>query len=139
MTEVFDIAALRHWRDGVLLERETRPSNANQLYGFAAECAIKSALVGSPGFVDADDQLMNRYREHIDTLWDRVPLQSIQRRFPGLAAVLQLANPFKEWTTDHRYAADDAGTPAARVRHRDTARRLMGAVGLLGVRAGATR
>jgi hypothetical protein len=135
--EVFDIAALRHWRDGVLLERETRLSNSDQLYGFAAECAIKVALVGFPGFVDADDRLMNQYREHIEILWNRVPVQGIQRRFPGLAAVLQLANPFTEWTTNHRYADDDAATPAARIRHRETARRLMGAVGLLGVRAGA--
>jgi hypothetical protein len=137
--EAFDVAAVRHWRDGVLLEGESRLSNSNQLFGFAAECAIKAALVALPGFIDANHELMNRYREHIDVLWDRVHLQGIQKRFPALVAVLRADNPFHDWTTDHRYAHDEVGAPAARIRHRDTAKRLIGAVGLLGVRAGATQ
>ena len=44
MTEAYDVAATRHFRDGQLLESEDRLSNADQLFGFAAECAIKAAL-----------------------------------------------------------------------------------------------
>lgn len=125
MAEAFNTAALRHWRDGVLLEQEARISNSDQLYGFAAECAIKSALSHAPG------------RKHIDLLWDSIPVQSVQRRFPGLAAVLRLDNPFRDWTTDDRYAEDDAVSLTALAAHRDATRRLLGAVGLLGTRAGA--
>lgn len=138
MPEAFRVAAVRHFRDGTLLERETRVSNSDQAFGFAAECAIKSALVELPGLIAADNRLERRYREHIDVLWGRVLVQSVQRRYPGLATLLQATNPFVDWSTDLRYDEDDAVSAPVRDRHRVSAKRLLGAVGLLGLRPSST-
>jgi len=132
--EEFGTAAMRHFRDGQLLYADRRISNADQLYGFAAECAIKSALVGLPACAPGGI-LANRYREHVDQLWDLVPLQAMQRRYGTLLAVLKgFRAPFADWSTDQRYGPDDAVTEAAATAHQSVARRVLGSVGLLGVR-----
>lgn len=69
MSECFDVAAVRHFRDGGLLSEQGSVENADQLFGFAAECAIKSALVTLPG-CQQGGTLSEKYREHVDRLWD---------------------------------------------------------------------
>lgn len=134
MNEDFCGAAMRHFRDGDLLLDRGRIPNADQLFGFAAECAIKSALVALPGFV-ANGELAKRYREHISELWELVPLQGIQRRYGPLAVLLRaLRGRFDNWSTSQRYAGDDAVAEGAARDHLDAARRLLGSVGLLGLR-----
>jgi len=134
MDEDFCGAAMRHFCDGDLLLNRGRFPNADQLLGFAAECAIKSALVALPGFV-ANGELAKRYREHVSELWELVPLQDIQRRYGPLAVVLKaFRGRFDNWSTSQRYAGDDAVGDSAARDHRDAARRVLGSVGLLGVR-----
>lgn len=134
MPEDFAGAAVRHFRDGALLERNRRISNADQLFGFAAECAIKSALVGLPGCADAGT-LAEKYHTHIEKLWDLAQLQSIQKRFPQLVDVLRtLKGPFADWSTHRRYEPDAAVTEDALGRHRQAAARVLGSVGLSGAR-----
>ena len=135
MAESYTEAALRHWTDGLLLERERRLSNADHLFGFAAECAIKVALTQVPG-CQVGGRLHRRYLEHVDKLWSLLPLQGIQARFPGLVAVLKAGTPFDDWEIDQRYAADDEISEEAAARHRNAAKRLLGALGLSGVRKG---
>ena len=48
--ENYSSAAIRHWKDAELLERENRIENADHHYGFAAECAIKKVLIAYPAF-----------------------------------------------------------------------------------------
>ncbi|NJM10773.1 MAG: hypothetical protein HC889_01610 [Synechococcaceae cyanobacterium SM1_2_3] len=48
--EDYSSAAFRHWEDAQLLAGENRVENADQLYGLAAECAIKKALIELPAF-----------------------------------------------------------------------------------------
>jgi hypothetical protein len=50
-SENYSSAAFRHWQDAQLLAGENRVENADQLYGLAAECAIKTALLELPAFV----------------------------------------------------------------------------------------
>lgn len=134
MPEAFPDAALRHWYDAVFLEADKRLPNADQLFGIAAECAIKSALVQLPSFAE-EGTLTKHYREHVDVLWARVPLQgNLHKRFPNLVAVLKPGNQFSDWSVDQRYGSDEAIEPAAMLRHREAAKRLMGAVSLLGKR-----
>jgi hypothetical protein len=45
-----------------------------------------------------------------------------------------LQHPFADWSTDDRYGPDDAISPEALERHREAARRLLGGLGLAGIR-----
>lgn len=133
MADNFAQSAVRHWKDAVTLESAGRVENADQLFGFAAECGIKSALVEYPA-VYRDGVINERYKKHINELWGLAALQSMQRRFPGLLAVLRLANPFHDWSTNQRYGADNAISGEAVQRHKNSAKRILGSVGLLGTR-----
>lgn len=135
MAEAFRESATRHWNDASLLERNGRRANANQLYGFAAECAIKTALCQLPGFAQGGE-LGKYYRAHINELWDRVHIQQLQKRFSTLMAVLKQPNPFHDWSVDNRYAVEEALSEEAFNRHRDWAKRLLGIAGLSGSRQG---
>ncbi len=135
MPEDYAVAATRHFRDGLLLEEGQRVLNADQFFGFAAECAIKSALVTLRGFL-VDGTLAPAYHKHINQLWDVVPLQGIQKRYRGLVAVLKsLPQPFADWSTNHRYMPDAAVDEEAMKRHRLAAARILGSVGLKGMRS----
>lgn len=128
MPEAYDFAAVRHFQDGRLLEGERRVSNADQLFGFAAECAIKHALASVLGNTGPEVP-----RQHIERLWDVVAPQRLQRRYPSLVPVLRsLRDPFHDWSTDRRYETDEAVTAESLKRHRDAARRVLGSVGLTG-------
>lgn len=134
MPECFDVAAVRHFRDGGFLSERGSLENADQLYGFAAECGIKSALVTLPGCLQAG-HLSNKYREHVDRLWDLAALQSLHRRYRGLSAILRgLGKPFSDWSTDHRYGPDGSVTSEVLERHREAAKRILGSLGLTGQR-----
>ena len=135
MSDDFAAAAVRHFRDGDFLSEDDRVSNADQLFGFAAECAIKSALVSLPA-VKGSGELSARYRrKHIDELWDCVLTQHIPNQFKNLQALLaSRAKPFMDWSTNQRYGPDDAVTEVALTVHRNAARRALGSVGLLGTR-----
>jgi len=133
MADSFAQSAVRHWLDAIKLEAASRTDNADQLFGLAAECGIKTALVTFPG-IYKDGALDEQYKKHINELWNRVALQGLQKRFPGLLAFLRSANPFHDWNTNQRYAADGIVTAEALERHKSGARRILGSVGLLGSR-----
>lgn len=134
MPEDYALAATRHFRDAVLLRDSRRVVNADQLFGFAAECAIKRALVELPGFV-AGGRLAPAYHKHINDLWHIVQLQSIQKRYPKLVVLLKgLPQPFHDWSTYQRYGPDSSVTGEALDRHRQAAGRILGSVGLNGAR-----
>jgi hypothetical protein len=137
VAEAYEHAAIRHWRDGILLESAGKPhyANADQLFGFAAECAIKKALCRLPGFAP-DGELSPDYHIHINKLWNRIAIQGLQKQFPNLMALLKFENPFHDWSTNQRYEGDDAVTDDAFKRHRDMAKRLLGSVGIRGSHAG---
>lgn len=135
MNENHDEAALRHWRDAELLYAKQRLDKADQLYGLAAECAVKVVLSRLPGCCATDGRLNKGYLIHIDALWEKLPLQNLSKFAPGLASTAQLANPFLGWTIEQRYAGDGSIPSATIEKHRATARRVLGACGLTGSRA----
>lgn len=133
MTVDFASAAARHLRDaGILREAGSLP-NADHLAGFAAESALKSVLRRRPDG-DVED---TRQRVHLPQLWDRIPVQGFARTFPPLVALLRqrTAPPFSDWSIDQRYEDGSRVTPEILERHLAAAKRLCGAVGLLGVRS----
>jgi hypothetical protein len=131
--ENYSEAALRHWHDARLLEEEDRVENADHLYGFAAECAIKKALVELPAFSGAT-MLDMTYKEHVNILWGKVNYQSLQKSYPALSALLKSTNPFSDWHVKQRYAADREISKVAMELHKKSASRLLGSVNLNGVR-----
>lgn len=131
--ENYSSAAVRHWKDAELLERESRIENADHHYGFAAECAVKTVLVTLPAF-SASGVLSAPYKQHIHVLWDKVGHQSLQKSYPKLLAILKAVNAFSDWDVNQRYFADGKVTSAALASHKKTARRLIGAVNLSGER-----
>jgi hypothetical protein len=136
MAESYAAAAYRHWSDAELFKNDHRLPNADQLYGFAAECALKVVLLKLPGCVN-DGVLQRRYKEHVDLLWEHIPLQSIEKIAAGLGPLLRMqTKPFADWSIDQRYESGEAINASVLTKHRDAARRVLGAVGLLGERRG---
>ncbi len=133
MSECFNEAALRHFQDAEVLSAHGSLENADQLFGLSAECAIKSVLVQLPGCCAAG-VLSSVYREHINRLWDLASVQNIQRLFPSLVQVLKQANPFANWSIDHRYGPNDAIAGEVLNQHRVAAKRVLGSVRLTGQR-----
>lgn len=140
MATNYGAAAIRHLRDAELLlavgveNDPLRWANADHLAGFAAECALKVALPAGPDGGVRD----GRHRVHIDELWERVPTQGLPRCYSGLVTLLRRpVRPFGDWRAEQRYEEGTAITQAALEGHVAEARRLCGAVGLLGQRRGA--
>lgn len=100
-------SADRHWRDAQLLREGRRTNNADQLYGLAAECALKAIMVrlGAPS-TPAGDLSTRTHREHIDRLWPE--FQSFAAGRTGaryLSLVGKLEEPFFDWRVEQRYAS----------------------------------
>ena len=59
----FTGAHRRHWQDAELLFAEHRWANADQLYGFSAECGLKAVLKKDGELIEG------KYKTHIHELW----------------------------------------------------------------------
>lgn len=123
MTEHYDQAAIRHFNDAQLLESKQRLANADQLYGLAAECALKWVWPATRRAIP---------KKHVNELWDQMHIASNRQNNPGLNQFRSLPNPFVNWSIDQRYGADSVVNPTSLATHRDIARRLLGAAQLLG-------
>lgn len=129
----YEHAAARHWRDAEQLFAANRLDNADQLFGLAAECALKVALTRSGTTIERDSGL----REHIDVLWDKARVHMKGRSNASLASLLKLSNPFHEWAIAQRYFVTGHVQQMAIDGHRRSAARLLGAAGVV-VQRGAT-
>ena len=116
----FQEAARRHFYDAeLLLVHHGRTAGAGQLYGFAAECGIKSLLVwqGYPtDAVTGDIRKGQTLRAHIHQIAANINL--LQTHLQGRGATRYLAlmpsiGNFSDWTTDHRYFAASELPPSA--------------------------
>lgn len=106
--EKFAAAHRRHWKDAEFLFGDGRWPNADQLYGFSAECCLKAIMVGEKIMsVDETGKPEKKFRKHIDKLWqifcDRT------RDLTGKAYLRELpsGDPFADWSTDDRYASGE--------------------------------
>lgn len=124
MNEDFPNAAKRHWIDGKLLHEQERLDNADQLYGFAAECALKYVLVSLGHFSP------ETHRRHINELWNRMQTTAFHNRFPGLARFLSGQNPFADWAIEQRYLGEGNISKTAICNHQKSVRRILIATSL---------
>lgn len=128
-------AAIRHHDDAVYLHDDNRLSNADHHFGFAVECALKSAILRHthasmdppkpgkppskvPWASDASGQ--PRYFRHLPELWADVALLLHGRTGSILSGVLAASKPFDNWTVDNRYL-DGTTVTAAEVGNRRAA------------------
>lgn len=111
-------AARRHFEDGELLFKHNRHPNAGHLYGFAAECGLKSLLIISgypsdPNTGEIVHKKPEQFRTHVDILTQNIG--QIRTYVSGRIGAKYLALipgivKFTDWKTDHRYY-DDAKLP----------------------------
>lgn len=100
-------AALRHWDDAEFLSKDERAHNADQLYGLAAECALKCIMVTKlRASAKPDGNITKPYKKHIDQLWDECLMFAAGRSGASYMAPLSgfALNPFKDWSIDQRYS-----------------------------------
>ena len=126
--EKFAAAHRRHWEDAEFLSGDNRWSNADQLYGFSAECGLKAIMVGE-GMMSIDDtgKPKRKFRKHIDIFWqifcdhmgDRREDHMGGRREWAYLRQLPGGEPFLDWSTDDRYASGEYFDENRVKRHRE--------------------
>jgi len=97
-------AATRHRDDAELLRAKSRWPNADQLYGMAAECALKATMraLGMPVRNDGAPQ-RREHRVHIDELWNAFFTFAGNIHDARYVAMLPWSNPFQNWSVHQRY------------------------------------
>jgi hypothetical protein len=128
----FRQAAGRHYNDAELLMVNGRQANAGQLYGFAAECGVKSLLLwkgypSDPLTGDIRKTKKERLRAHVHELVSN--MHTLHAFLDGRGGAKYLAmipsiGHFSDWKIDHRYYTDSA-LPASVTRWRIAAREIM--------------
>ena len=118
----FADAHRRHWEDAELLFDAGRWANADQLYGFSAECGLKAVMksLGMP--VDASGvPEEERHRVHVQHLWPMFRDFAEARRAAQFVRLLPAEAPFADWSHHDRYANRRYFDAERAERHRDAA------------------
>lgn len=104
----FPNAHIRHWRDAELLFKAQRWSNADQLYGFSAECGLKAVMEANGMPVDSTGTPTERdHKKHIKELWPAFFSFDHPRQTTKLLHLLSESNPFSTWSHHNRYASGE--------------------------------
>lgn len=100
-TDFYD-AHQRHWEDAELLFNSLRFANADHLYGYAAECGLKSLMIAWNMPVNASGcptELSDRV--HVNKVWDRY--ETYRSNHFAAHYILPSQNPFLNWDVSQRY------------------------------------
>lgn len=102
--DYFD-AHLQHWEDGELLFNSCRWPNADQLYGFSAECGLKAlmkALGGMP--VNTQGRPTNpSHMVHVEQFWSVFATFTKGRVGAQYVPRIPKGTPFADWSHHNRY------------------------------------
>lgn len=123
MSENYEQAAHRHFRDAEYLAGDSRWGNAAHLVGFAAECAIKHRIHTLRVATDVP-------HGHFPEFRDIARRHFSGRRDTMLHSVLKMPNLLNGWHVALRYERDSAVKPATYEAWRKDAARLFSAAGL---------
>lgn len=131
----FADAAKRHFRDADYLRNDSRLPSADHLYGFAAECAVKSLLLrftevtmGSPKPEAPHPEDPTRTIEfgHINELVRDVKVLARGRTGAALHAALDDdLRAFKKWGVHYRYSDGGYAQSAVVDKRRDAAQHIL--------------
>lgn len=114
----------RHWDDAELLLGNERWANADQLYGFSAECGLKAVMQAMGMPVDAAGTPSERYRKHVRELWPEFRSFAAGPGGARYSSRLPKDNPFTDWSHHDRYAASTAFRKTNVEPHREAARKV---------------
>ena len=121
----FSNSHIRHWRDAEFLFGAKRWANADQLYGFSAECGLKAVMVTNGLSIDGKGSpRAKKYKTHINDLWDAFHAFIEGRQTGNLLQHLPRSNPFRVWSHHNRYASGSHFDKNAVGQHRDAARQV---------------
>jgi len=121
----FSDAHVRHWRDAELLYGARCWGNADQLYGFSAECGLKAVMTANGMRVDgAGAPRERRHKQHIQDLWGTFRSFVYGRPTATFLHHLPDSNPFAAWSHHNRYASSRHFDEPAVARHREAAKRV---------------
>ena len=115
----------RHWSDAQLLFRHARWANADQLYGFSAECGLKAVMraLGMP--VETTGMPKKpEHRKHIQEIWPAFATFVQGRNGARYLAMLSAPAPFADWSHHNRYANRTHFPEPDVRRHRNAARQV---------------
>ena len=99
-------AHFRDWGDAELLFTNGRWANADQMYGFSAECGMKAVMVALGMPISPSGTPDRQYRKHIQDLWALFCTFVSGRNGSRYLGLLPSAPPFVNWSHHNRYAAD---------------------------------
>ena len=108
----------RHWEDAELLFAHARWANADQLYGYSAECGLQ-LVMESLGMAVAPAN-----RQHgvpVQALWPELVACSAGRQGARYLALLPPGAPFTHWSHHDRYAHWGRFGEEQAMRHRQAA------------------
>ena len=120
----FSNAHRRHWKDAELLFGNGRLPNADQLYGFSAECGLKAVMkaLGMPIDVASGKPKLAKHRQHVQKLWLEFANFAQGRAGGRYAPLLPSGKPFANWSQDDRYAHSRVVSLSGTRQHRIAAR-----------------
>lgn len=122
MSTDFVDAAFRHFADGDTLRAGGRYPNADQLYGFSAECALKGVMKGLGMQVTKRGAPKdNAHKVHMPELWMAFQSFAEGRLAARYLEPLDHISPFEDWDVDQRYWASKAISANRAAKHRDAA------------------
>ncbi len=122
----FGDAHRRHWEDAELLRDKNRWANADQLYGFSAECGLKAVMQVLGMHVDDETgaPAERQHQKHVHELWPIFKSFAQRRDGASFAAMLPDGEPFEDWSHHDRYATRKHFRPAGVEAHREAAARV---------------
>ena len=95
----------RHWADAEFLFEHARWANADQLYGFSAECGLKAVMKACGMPVEGAIGIpTGKYREHLPKIWPIFQNFVDAREYAQYLDQLVSGEPFADWSHHDRYA-----------------------------------
>ena len=118
----FADAHKRHFLDGEFLFKKEHWANADQLYGFSAECGLKSVMECLGMELDDNGIPAERaHRRHIQELWGVFFSFAENRIDAQYVRMLPNENPFNSWSHHNRYSNSSHFTKENTSPHRSGA------------------
>lgn len=100
----YNDAHRRHWEDAELLFAKDRWASADQLYGFSAECGLKTVMKALGMWVDpVTGSPKDKFRKHVQDLWSVFANFAQGRKRGRYLHMLPGGSPFANWSHHDRY------------------------------------
>jgi hypothetical protein len=121
----FKDSHIRHWADAEFLYQNSRWANADHLYGFSVECALKAVMLklGMP-LNSQGSPKEKEHRQHVDKLWPTFFSFAKGRAGSWYIRRMPSGTPFTNWKAEDRYANQLDISQAEADAHRTVAREI---------------